>query len=273
MNNDLSVRPALGLDFAQISDVGGRTSNQDAVASAQQDGLACFVVSDGAGGHIGGEVASNIVVKTVIDSFLRELSFGVRALQSYVGQAIVRVAQGKVEERLADMSATVATVLIDQKNRYALWAHLGDTRVYLFRERTLHSMTKDHSLIQQFIDAGYSRPDQARTHPQRNVLFAAIGTEGDTSPAVTPDVIEIEDGDAFLICTDGFWEWITEDEMERTLATATDADDWLAGMCRIAATNSSASAKLRDNYSAQTLWVRERETQQPAVATISNTAP
>lgn len=257
MNNDSSVRLAIGLCFAQISDIGGRESNQDALASARQDDLACFVVSDGAGGHAGGEVASEIVVKSVIDSFLRELSFGVRALQSYVDQAIVRVAQGKIDERLADMSATVATVLIDQKNRYALWAHMGDTRVYLFRQRKLRSMTKDHSLIQQFIDAGYSRPDQARTHPQRNVLFAAIGTEGDTNPAVTPDVIEIEDGDAFLICTDGFWEWITEDEMEQTLAAATNADDWLAGMCRIAAMNSSTSGKPRDNYSAQVLWVSE----------------
>ncbi|HSY28434.1 MAG TPA: protein phosphatase 2C domain-containing protein, partial [Burkholderiaceae bacterium] len=121
MASELSADRRLDLRSSELTEIGDRQSNQDAQASARQGGLACFVVSDGAGGHAGGEIASNLVVKAVIDSFLQELSFGVRALQFYVSQAVSRVAQGKSTDRkLKDMSATVAAVLIDNDNRCAL---------------------------------------------------------------------------------------------------------------------------------------------------------
>ncbi len=248
------------LSFAQITNAGGRQSNQDALGVARQDDLACFVVSDGVGGHAGGEIASNIVVEAVLDRFLRESSFGSRALRSYVDHAVVQIARRKGQEQpLQGMSATVAAVLIDQKNRCALWAHMGDTRIYLFRHRMLQSVTKDHSMVQQFIDAGYSQPELLRAHPQRSTLFAAIGAEGDTLPEVTQAIVEIDNGDAFLICTDGLWEWIDEAEMEQTLALAASAEDWLITMRDIAEKKGRASPKARDNYTAYTIWLGEPE--------------
>jgi PPM family protein phosphatase len=258
MTDTLAGVKDLALHFAQITDVGERETNQDALGSAQQDSLACFVISDGAGGHNGGETAANIVVKAILDGFLRELSFSAHAMRSYVDRAIAGVAQVQKEEPLLrEMSATVAAVIIDQKNRVALWAHLGDTRIYLFRRRKLHAMTADHSLVQQFIDAGYCTPDQSRTHAGRNILFAAIGAQGDTVPAVTEAAVDIESGDAFFICTDGFWEWVTEQEMERALAQASSVDGWLAAMKDIADQNSGATLKPRDNYTAFTIWLEE----------------
>lgn len=246
------------LSYAQITNAGGRQSNQDALGNARQDDLACFVVSDGVGGHVGGEIASNIVVEEVLDSFLRESSFGSRALRSYIDSAIEHVALRKADRpQLQSMSATVAAVLIDQENHCALWAHMGDTRIYLFRHRKVHRITKDHSVVQQFIDAGYAKPEQLRTHPQRNTLFAAIGTEGDTLPEVTQDIVQLKSGDAFLICTDGLWEWISEDEMERALALATSADDWLRSMSAIAENNGKSSLSARDNFTAYTIWFGE----------------
>lgn len=255
MASELSADRRLDLKHAELTEIGDRQSNQDAKASAQQGALSCFVVSDGAGGHAGGEIASSLVVSAIIDSFLQELSFGVRAMQFYVSQAIAKVAQGKKSNRtLADMSATMAAVLIDSDNRCALWAHLGDTRIYLFRNRKLLSVTHDHSLVQQFVDAGYCPPDALRTHPQRSVLYAAVGTDGDTQPEVTREVISLQEGDAFLLCTDGFWEWISEAEMELCLKKATSVDDWLRKMRHIAENNGSKSPKFRDNYTAQALW-------------------
>lgn len=250
----------ISLSFAQITNSGGRQTNQDALGHARQDDLACFVVSDGVGGHVGGEIASNIVVEEVLDSFLRESSFGSRALRSYVNAAIEHIALRKLENpKLQAMSATVAAVLIDQKNHCALWAHMGDTRIYLFRHRKVHRVTKDHSVVQQFIDAGYNKPEQLRTHPQRSTLYAAIGAEGDTLPDVTADIVHVNNGDAFLICTDGLWEWISEEEMEHSLAFATSAEDWLHGMSTIAEKNGSSSLKARDNYTAFTIWLGEPE--------------
>ena len=260
MNDEVPVQDLLALNFAQMTNVGGRQSNQDALGNARQDDLVCFVVSDGVGGHFGGEIASNIVVQEVLDSFLRESSFGVRALHSYINAAIEEVALRKNEKPLLQgMSATVAAVLIDKKNHCALWAHMGDTRIYLFRHRKVQSVTRDHSVVQQFIDAGYNKPEQLRTHPLRSTLFAAIGAEGDTLPAVTQEIFQIKEGDAFLICTDGLWEWISENEMADSLAVAASAEDWLRNLSHIAEKNGGASPKARDNYTAYTIWLGEPE--------------
>ncbi len=260
MSDDPPARGLIPLSFAQLTNAGGRQSNQDALGNARQDDLACFVVSDGVGGHFGGEIASNIVVHEVLDSFLRESSFGTRALHSYIDAAIEQVALRKAEKpQLQGMSATVAAVLIDEKNHCALWAHMGDTRVYLFRHRRVHSVTKDHSVVQQFIDAGYNKPEQLRSHPLRSTLFAAIGAEGDMRPEVTQNVVQIHSGDAFLICTDGLWEEITEGEMEQALTLAESPEDWLKNMCSIAEKNGSVSPKARDNYTAYTIWLGEPE--------------
>lgn len=248
----------INLSWANITATGMRASNQDVMGEAQQDDMVCFVMSDGAGGHAGGEVAAKIVVDAVLQEFLRESSFGVRALLSYVECAIAKVAHGKnLVPRQHDMSATVATVLIDQSNRHALWAHLGDTRIYLFRNRQLHQVTKDHSVAQQFIDAGFAQADQLRLHPQRNILFAAVGAEGDTQAEVTREKVKIQDGDAFLLCTDGFWEWVLEADMESTLAAATTSEQWLIAMNRIADVNVNAAKKIRDNYSVFAIWATE----------------
>ena len=244
----------LALQFADLTDVGGRAANQDALASVQRDDLACFVVSDGAGGHIGGEVASKLVVDAIIESFSREQSFSQRALQSYLDQAIRQVAHGRQDARVADMSATVAVVMIDQGNACALWGHLGDTRVYLFRAGQLMQVTKDHSLVQQFVDAGYVAADQMRNHPQRSVLFAAIGPDGANPPVVTPAAVALQDGDAMLICTDGLWEWLAESDMLSCLVNSSDAGAWLNAMAGLAVANSTDSPRQRDNFSAQAIW-------------------
>lgn len=246
----------LTLRFAKISSVGGRASNQDAYDHASQDALTCFVVSDGVGGHEGGEIASRIVVDAVIERFLQDASFGTRALRSYVDYAVAQVALRQAADvQLKQMSATVAAILIDRHNRCAVWAHMGDTRLYFFRENKIHSITKDHSLVQQFVDAGYCPPDQLRTYPQRSALLAAVGAEGELHTDVTPEPVQLEDGDALLICTDGLWEWVADTEMERTLAAATTVEQWLECMSATATTISGLSAKARDNYTAFAIWL------------------
>lgn len=228
------------------------------MGEAQQDDMVCFVMSDGAGGHEGGEIASRIVVDAVLDQFMTESAFGPRALLSYVESAIAEVAQGKrLVPRQHDMSATIATVLIDASNRHALWAHLGDTRVYLFRANKLHTVTRDHSLAQQLMDAGYGKAVQLRRHPQRNILIAAVGAEGETQVALSKNAMAVQDGDAFLICTDGFWEWVLEADMELALSMADSSEQWLIAMSDIADANAQAAQQARDNASAIAIWLRE----------------
>lgn len=249
----------LRLSCAKLSAIGMRASNQDAIGDAQHDALTCFVMADGAGGHEGGEVASRLVVDAILRKFEDEACFGARALLSYLDHAIASVAQAKRDAPIhQDMSATAAALLVDRSNGRAVWAHLGDTRIYHFRGARLLAATRDHSLTQQLIDAGYARAEQLRIHPQRNILYAAIGAEGETLPSSSGDPVALEHGDAFLICTDGLWEWVLEADMERTLAAAANSVAWLDALCALADANIAAAGKVRDNYSVYAIGVQRQ---------------
>jgi serine/threonine protein phosphatase PrpC len=244
------------LSWTRINEIGKRATNQDAVGEAYQDQLACFVLADGAGGHEGGEIASRVVVDAVLRRFKEHPSFGAAALLGYASCASEEVASHKLREpRYADMSTTVAALLIDTARGQAMWGHLGDSRVYMFRDNRLHAMSKDHSLTQQLIDAGYARAEQLRIHPQRNILFAAIGAEGDTEVELSAGATTLLAGDALLMCSDGLWEWVHESDMERTLAQSTSPDQWVRAMCRLADDNIANTGKVRDNFSAYAICV------------------
>ncbi|MCH8617980.1 PP2C family serine/threonine-protein phosphatase [Undibacterium sp. TS12] len=247
------------LDTAQFTAIGTRETNEDALAWAYEDELACFVLADGTGGHAGGELAAQVAIDAIMEKFVQDASFSARALRSYLEWAIVKVAESKrISGAQKLMSTTIATVLIDQSNRSALWAHMGDTRIYQFRQGRIKAVSKDHSQAQRLVDAGCADYAYIRRHPQRNMLFAAIGAEGESSPEVTAEAIELRDGDAFLMCTDGFWEWVHEHEMEFCLATAGSSEAWLSKMNAIAEKNISTSKAInRDNFSAFAICVHE----------------
>lgn len=248
----------IDLSWTRINEIGKRATNQDTVGEAFCDPLACFVLADGAGGHEGGEVASRVVVDAVLTRFTERPAFGPDALLGYAACASAEVARRKqAEPRYADMSTTVASLLIDRARGQALWAHLGDSRIYLFRGARLHAMSKDHSLTQQLIDAGYARAEQLRVHPQRNILFAAIGAEGDTQIELSAGTTPLLPGDALLLCSDGLWEWVVEADMERTLAQSKSTEQWLSAMCRLADDNIMNTGKVRDNFSAYAILVHK----------------
>lgn len=251
---------AVKLSWAQASEIGMRETNQDAIGAARNGDLACFVIADGTGGHHGGEVASRTVVDAVLGAFCAAPAFGAAALLSYVDEASARVAQAKRSDaQLSDMSTTVAALLVDQESGHAVWAHLGDTRVYLFRCGRLHAVTRDHSLTQQLIDAGYVGADQLRVHPQRNILLAAVGAEGDAAVTASADAVALQAGDALLACSDGLWEWVNEHEMEQALSATARSEDWLAAMCATADAAVLAAGKVRDNYSVYAIRVYQQE--------------
>ncbi|MBC7414404.1 MAG: protein phosphatase 2C domain-containing protein [Herminiimonas sp.] len=255
MSVEQATLPALVLSVAQNCELGDRATNQDYSSSASQDDLACFVVCDGVGGQQGGEVAAHVVVDAILARFCQESVFSERALRSYLDFAVTQVALRKQgETHLKEMSATVATVLIDCQNRRAQFAHMGDTRVYLFREGKVITVTRDHSLVQQFIDAGYWAPEQLRLHALRSTLFAAVGIDSEAPIEPLDAPVALQDGDAILICTDGFWEWIDEAAMERAFAGAATVRDWLDIMRTVAATGHRLSGKERDNSTAVAIW-------------------
>ena len=265
MKSAASQDVALDVTSAFVTGVGGRSANEDALGERKGSLGGCYVISDGAGGHFGGAVASRLVVDAMLDEAEHASDFSASVIERGFARAAASIAERKRHDvALAAMSATVAALLVDNAGRRAVWGHLGDSRILHFRRGSLVSVTRDHSLVQRLVDAGYVSADRAAAHPGRNLLYGALGAEGDASPVLEREPIALRDGDAFLLCTDGFWGRIDNLDIEQALRFAGDVSEWLEDMRRTLAADMPADA---DNYSAIGVWIGS-----PAEVTVSKAA-
>ena len=203
--------------------------NQDYVDVLRLDEVACWILADGLGGHQGGEVASDVAARAILDAFRGDPQISPQALRSYIasGQEAVRKCQ-REDPQLASMRTTVVVLVSDFQS--ALWAHVGDSRLYFLREGRVIFQTKDHSVPQAMVAAGDLPADEVRFHEDRNRVLRSLGQDGEARPAVLEEKQSLQAGDAFLLCTDGFWEHVMELEMEIDYAKTLDPEEWLQAM-------------------------------------------
>src|SRR5215210_3754052 len=206
---------------AARTDVGMiRSGNEDnfAVRAAGDRGL--FIVADGMGGHAAGEVASEMAVQIVE----RELE-GVRNLEDRSVAEKLAEALRKANRNIHDRTitevdkqgmGTTASVLLISATKYLI-GQVGDSRVYLLRDGALQQLTKDHSYVQEQVDAGFLTPEQARYHPYSNVITRCVGA----SPEVEPDIYsgEAKIGDLFLVASDGLTGMVDDRRLQMLLET------------------------------------------------------
>jgi len=178
-----------------------------------------FVVADGMGGHAAGEVASEMAVRYVA----RELE----SLRGLSDQQIadrmlgaIRTANGAIFQRTLTEHdkrgmGTTVTVLTLYENRFLI-GQVGDSRAYLLRDAKLTQITKDHSYVQEQVDAGYLTPDQARTHPYSNVITRCVGANSDVTPDLYPGAVK--SGDVFLLASDGLTGMLEDYQLAELLA-------------------------------------------------------
>ena len=183
---------------------------------------ALLVVADGMGGHAAGEVASKMTVEGIVQSLndqgeeaskLEGNAFGVflgKVLED-VNQDVWQAAQ---EDDKRGMGTTCTLVAI--RGDQLFLAHIGDSRAYLLREGELHQIRKDHSWVEDAVDQGVITREQARTHPNRNVITRAIGL--DQQPQIDTSVMPLADGDLLLLCSDGLNSMIPDEDIHRILA-------------------------------------------------------
>lgn len=190
------------------------------------DGVDLFVVADGMGGHDSGEVASQMAVATLCATARAGVATltdrTVEQFQELLHTAFLtanNTIKATAEQRGNDMGTTmVATLVID--NRIALWANVGDSRGYIFRNGVLTQITHDHSLVARLVEQKRLTAEEARNHPHSNILWKTVGTERD----ITIDVFEtdLEPGDRLMLCSDGLWGEVEDEVMERVLSQCED---------------------------------------------------
>lgn len=244
----------LELHTGYLSETGGRLRNEDACGYWSSEGAGCWIVSDGAGGHGSGDIASRLVVTTVLQRFQTapQVSHESAAMLLQAAQNAVMQEKFGAGQR-NDMHATAAILLIDVRQQLAVWGHVGDSRIYWFRSGQLVRRTRDHSLVQQMMDVGLAGGDATREHPKRSILTSAIGAAGELSAAVT-EPLRLQAGDSFLICSDGWWEHVLDDEMQAPGPETPER--WLermAGLIRARAPSGN------DNYTAIAVEVNEAD--------------
>lgn len=204
------------------TDIGAvRSSNQDAyISGILPNGAVWTAVCDGMGGANGGNVASMMAVDVISSSFEEEApSISDETDFPALLQEILNKANRRIFEKasetpeLSGMGTTAVLVLIFQQHCYV--AHVGDSRAYLFRDGYLRRLTEDHSLVQELVRLGEITPEQARTHPRRNVITRVIGV----APVVEPDctMTDFISGDVLLSCTDGLSGYADDDVLEKMI--------------------------------------------------------
>jgi serine/threonine protein phosphatase PrpC len=240
--------------WASLSSRGGRAENQDRCGDAATPGGRAFVVADGLGGHAGGAAAAAAAVEASLDALKGPGLLGRERLQHAFEAAQHAVQDAPRRDPAAEGCRTTAVVLEIARGR-AVWGHLGDTRLYHFRGGAVAHQTLDHSMPQALVQTGAIRPEEIRRHPDRNRLLKSLGGEGEAAPTLLEEPIALAAGDAFLLCTDGFWEFVTEEDMLAALGGASGPAEWLErmenGLLHVATGS-------HDNYSATAVLLRDR---------------
>ena len=225
-----------GIEMASLTDVGRqRSNNEDSYLYWEPDSDDDFrrkgrlaVIADGMGGYEGGQEASRLAVETVRSVY--DNAFGgtpqdtlIQAMDA-AHQNIQRFAQEHPQFHGMGTTCTALSIV----GRELSFAHVGDSRLYLVRPETITRLTRDHSYVGRLVESGIVRSEDAESHPQRHILTAALGSGKDVLPDKPEHSIALEEGDTLVLCTDGLWSLIGEQDIARIIRSNTPAESCLA---------------------------------------------
>jgi serine/threonine protein phosphatase PrpC len=239
--------------MAGSSHTGARSHNEDVVRHGSTPQAHFAVLADGAGGHRRGAEAAHRSADCM-ERLLRDggLDFCPASLTTMVRQAHrVLLAHQDASASELRMHSTVVTLWIDAAGEHALWTHVGDSRLYRIRRQRTDVVTADDSVVQRMVRLGLISTEQAAHHPQKNQLVSALGIDGEVDPHTVVRPVEVQEGDAFLLCSDGWWEGLDNQALQGTLARALSPEAWLGGMRELI---EARKMPRQDNFSAIAVW-------------------
>lgn len=240
------------MKFTSYCHKGGRTVNDDYYGDANKNGIQCFVAADGLGTN--GGAASSLAVQTIINEFKQQPELSSAALKHYVTQAQSAILEAKAYTPEYDNIGTTIAVLLTN-GKQAVYASCGDTRIYTFRHTSISEVTEDHSEAFEKFVTNHITYSEIRTDPDRHKLLRALGDRISWEPDIS-EVININSSFSFLICTDGFWNLVTEEEMEKSRRFAFSSSTWLKRMLTKAHSRITENS---DNLTAVTICIEKSD--------------
>ncbi|MGN8767011.1 PP2C family protein-serine/threonine phosphatase [Blautia massiliensis (ex Liu et al. 2021)] len=238
------------ITYSSISLDGTRPYNEDSIKILDTEKRKLFILADGLGGCGNGKLASRTAVDSAADTGENSQDSGGTLLKE-IFEVSQKAVTDKKDNPEKGMATTMVALIIEGKT--AQWAHVGDSRLYWFRKNKAGTHTKDQSVPQMLVNIGQIKESEIRHHPDRSTLLHTIGYPWDKNPCDVSEQIRLRRGDAFLLCSDGFWENIEDEEMEQILEKSSGAEDWLKEMTETV--EKHAADTDMDNYSAICVYV------------------
>ncbi len=233
------------LKYIQSTNVGGRQVNEDTVKSVSYENNHLFIVCDGLGGHGMGDVASQLVADVFVQEFNKG-TLGKDFLPTAFNVAQNNLVKSQEEQGIKNKMRTTASALMISDDTVYI-GHVGDSRIYVIGNEKILKRTIDHSVPQMLALSGEIKENEIRNHPDRNILLRAMGTEWDNPMYDLMPPIRLDECQAFLLCSDGFWENIDEDTMLEMLDQSDSVEEWVELMLNVVKQN--GRNKKMDNYS------------------------
>jgi serine/threonine protein phosphatase PrpC len=235
--------------MSKYTDQGGRRENEDSLGVFTKGITVCAAVADGLGSYGGGKTASSKAVEVVEKYYMNAQDISpdmIKACVSNINSEIFAMQTSQCR-----MMTTLAVLYIIGPQ--CIWAHVGDTRIYHFIDNRIDKITLDHSVPQQAVMAGEITQADIRHHKDRNKLLRALGQKNEVKVDIS-DFEDISSGDhAFLLCTDGFWEYVEESDMEETLKESKNPVEWMKKMTGLLQQRVDGK---NDNNTAVAVWIK-----------------
>ena len=220
----------MNFSIYQSSRIGGRKYNQDRVAYAYTNEALLLVLADGMGGHLHGEIAAQTAIHVYMQAFAQvahpRVADPAAFLQDVMQFSHDTILKYASDHQLPSNPGTTCVAVLVQDSQIH-WAHAGDSRLYLLRNREMLTLTHDHSLVQQWADWGIIGQEEVRVHPDRNKITNCLGGVPTMFFSESPPPLPVQQGDLLLLCSDGMWGPLDDAGMaagleSRSLSSALD---------------------------------------------------
>jgi len=197
----------------EINEDSGRYTQPDEEQAAGGKGL-LVLVADGMGGHSAGEVASKMAVELISRVYYEEKTDARHALEAGFHAANKAINDWSAnDERVSGMGTTCTALVL--RDGLAIAAHVGDSRLYLIRNGQIYLMTEDHSAVMEMVKQGLISLNEARHHPEKNVILRALGSHPEVEVTIWDTPLPVRAGDMFLLCSDGLYDLVEDEEIKQ----------------------------------------------------------